>query len=778
MRSSGTNYHGGGGRALPDDPDIMPVMHAFRLSLAQFRSGRRRMFPALPCGTLLTLLFALGACDRKDDAGSAPAEPGPQEVPAASPALPSAATPQGSPTSHPQQVDEVAAIADLASSAAWKESLWDPENPDRWPLAFTVDGRPSKKVLASWSTLPVEEKNDGGKRVTVLRQQDPATGLQLRVELVSYATWPVVEWTAFLENKGSADSPELRRLLAADVFFQGSEFTLHGIGGDNNSSQSFAPYEWAAQPGTARIFGPGKSGKSTNGPDGWPYFNLVGPADEGRILVLGWPGEWSATFSAENGGVRWFAGQERTHFKLRPGESVRFPSVTILFWQGGDWITAQNLWRRWYREAVLPHPAGGRQGSIWQEQTSLHKSQIPRFQRLLEAGIQTDICWMDAGGGWWVKPEPRPFATKDREDSSEAFLNTTGFWEPDPEKFPEGFAPFADWAKQHGMKSMLWFEPERIGYTNSAPGAYDHPVLATKHPEWLLPGGSHGSYFNLGDPAALAWLQEHLATILEREKIDWYREDFNGSGPYKVWRTHDELQTEKAAMPRIGLTENFYIQGHLALWDHLKASKPGLLLDSCAAGGRRNDLESMRRAVPLLRSDYEMTKDADKSEGAQGQTYGLSFWLPFYGGGSRSHDPYGYRSLYMPSFGMIAAPLPVSKKAYDEFRIVAPHMIEGDYYPLTSYNRAPDQWIAWQFHNAGDNAGVIQAFRRAEAGSAELPVRLRGLDPAARYTLRNLETAENREAGGAELMSGEFALELPSPRSAGVWQYDALADSP
>jgi alpha-galactosidase len=596
----------------------------------------------------------------------------------------------------------------------------------------------------------------------------------MRVELVSYATWPVVEWTAFLENKGSADSPELRRLLAADVFFQGSGFTLHGIQGDSNSARSFAPYEWPVQLGTARIFGPGKSGKSTSGPDGWPYFNLAGPGNEGRILVLGWPGQWSATFSAENGGVRWFAGQERTHFKLRPGESVRFPSVTILFWQGGDWIIAQNLWRRWYRETVLPHPAGGRQGPMWRVGTTLDEAQIPRFEKLLEAGVRPDLCWMDAGDGWWVKPEPRPFSKPDNPN----WLNTTGLWEPDPEKFPDGFAPFTDWARGHGMKSMLWFEPERIAYTNSARGAYDHPVLATKHPEWLLPGGSHGSYFNLGDPAALAWLQEHLTTILAREKIDWYREDFNGSGPYKVWRTHDELQTEKAAMPRIGLTENFYIQGHLALWDHLKASKPGLLLDSCAAGGRRNDLESMRRAVPLLRSDYEMTKDADKSEGAQGQTYGLSFWLPFYGGGSRSHDPYGYRSLYMPSFGMIAAPLPVSKKAYDEFRIVAPHMIEGDYYPLTSYNRAPDQWIAWQFHNAGDNAGVIQAFRRAEAGSAELPVRLRGLDPAARYTLRNLETAESREAGGAELMSGEFALELPSPRSAGVWQYDALADSP
>ena len=721
---------------------------------------------------LLAFLLLAASCDRRT-ADNSPS-PGVEGAEVGSVTGSGAASPESKPEPVSEEVpdaDGVSRTADLPAATAWADTFWNAEDPARWPLAFTMEGEASRDFLPVWSALPVEQNEANRKVVRVLRRQDPASGLELRVEVVLYSAWPVVEWTAFLKNAGQSHSPELRRLLAADVFFEGSEFTLHGIEGDSNSAASFAPYEWQAQPGTARIFGAGKSGKSTSGPDGWPYFNLAGPGQEGRILVLGWPGEWSATFSAENGGLRWFAGQERTQFRLRAGESVRFPSVTIMFWQGGDWVNAQNLWRRWYREAVLPHPPGGRQGSIWQEQTSLDKSQIPRFQRLLQAGIQPDLCWMDAGGGWWVKPEPRPFAKKDREDSSEAFLNTTGFWEPDPAKFPDGFAPFGEWARQHGMKTMLWFEPERIGYTNSAPGAYDHPVLATEHPDWLLPGGSHGSYFNLGDPAALAWLQDHITSVIQREKIDWYREDFNGTGPYEVWQNHDAVQKEKTGMSRTGLTENFYIQGHLALWDSLRERNPGLLLDSCAAGGRRNDLESMRRAVPLLRSDYEMTKDDDKSEGAQGQTYGLSFWLPFYGGGSRSREPYGYRSLYMPSFGMIAAPLPAAKKAYDEIRIVAPHMIEGDYYPLTPYNRAPDQWSAWQFHTPETGRGVIQAFRRAASAAAHIPVQLRGLDPSARYMVRNLDETRTEAASGADLMSGQFALELAAPRSAGVWEY-------
>ncbi len=647
--------------------------------------------------------------------------------------------------------DKASSAADAEASQAWAKSFWNAADPARWPISFSLEGKPSRDFLAGWSTLPAEHRADDGKETTVLRRRDPATGLELRVEIITYQNWPVVEWTAFLQNNGGGNSPELRGLQTADVFFEGSEFTLHGIEGDSCSANSFAPYEWQAKPGMTRIFSPGPSGKSTHGRDGWPYFNLAGPGNEGRILVLGWPGNWSATFSAENGGMRWQAGQERSEFRLKPGEKVRFPSATMLFWKGGDWEIAQNLWRRWYREEVMPHPEGGRQGPLWNEQTLLLESENPRLQRLLDAGIKPDICWMDAGDGWWVKPEPLPFAKTPL--ASLVFLNTTGFWEPDPVKFPKGFAPFGDWARQHGMKTVLWFEPERIGYTNSAPGAYDRPVLATEHPKWLLHGTECGSYFNLGDPAAVSWLEDHLSTIIERQKLDWYREDFNGPGPYEVWRKNDEVEKGEIGLPRAGLTENFYIQGHLALWDTLRARKPGLLIDSCASGGRRNDLESMRRAVPLLRSDYEMTTDADKFEGFQGQTYGLSFWLPFFGGLSRFQEPYEYRSLIMPGFGMHAASLPVAKKAYDEFRTVAPHMIEGDYYPLTPYNRATDQWIAWQFHTPENGGGVIQAFRRSEAANETLTVKLRGLDANATYEIENLDGGKETRTG-AELMRG------------------------
>ena len=191
-----------------------------------------------------------------------------------------------------------------------------------------------------------------------------------------------------------------------------------------------------------------------------------------------------------------------------------------------------------------------------------------------------------------------------------------------------------------------------------------------------------------------------------------------------AWRKND-------AEDRQGITENLYVQGHLAFWDELRRHNPGLRIDSCASGGRRNDLETMRRAVPLLRSDWSVTAFADaplQREGNQGQTYGLSAWLPWQGAGVPFFlDRYSVRSYYLPGFGMVQNEIGASeskhadvKRGYNECRQVAPLML-GDYYPLTPYSLDTNQWIAWQFQRPDLCAGVVQAFRRPDAANDTLP---------------------------------------------------------
>ena len=158
---------------------------------------------------------------------------------------------------------------------------------------------------------------------------------------------------------------------------------------------------------------------------------------------------------------------------------------------------------------------------------------------------------------------------------------------------------------------MLWFEPERV-----APGTW----LAENHPEWIL-GGRQGGLLNFGNPDVSKWVTEHVDQVLVAEGIDLYRQDFN-MDPLAYWRAAD-------AKDRQGIAEIRHVTNLLAYWDELKRRHPNMLIDECASGGRRNDLEMMRRAVPMWRSDKTM-----EPIGQQSMTYGISMWLPYFGTGT------------------------------------------------------------------------------------------------------------------------------------------------
>ena len=177
-----------------------------------------------------------------------------------------------------------------------------------------------------------------------------------------------------------------------------------------------------------------------------------------------------------------------------------------------------------------------------------------------------------------------------------------------------------------------------------------------------------------------------------------------------------------------------------------------MLIDSCASGGRRNDLETMRRAVPLWRSDY-----AFEPIGHQCMTYGISLWLPYhgtgtvasaaapyYGGGLTAIEPYAFWSNAAPSLGcgidirVRQIDYQSLRRLYRQWRQLS-EFYYADFYPLTPYTQANRDWIAWQFNDPEHAAGAVQAFRRAECDSAESRLQLNDLAPEATYEITSLE---------------------------------------
>jgi alpha-galactosidase len=196
-----------------------------------------------------------------------------------------------------------------------------------------------------------------------------------------------------------------------------------------------------------------------------------------------------------------------------------------------------------------------------------------------------------------------------------------------------------------------------------------------------------------------------------------------------------------------------------------------MLIDSCASGGRRNDLETLRRAVPLLRSDYIF-----EPVGEQNHTYGISFWMPFNGTGFLTVDPYLIRSQMSPEFTVgvdtrrADLDYDLLRKLVNEWRQVAPCYF-GDYYPLTSYSTANNVWMAWQFHRPDLGEGFAQGFRRAECPGSSLRLKLRGLDPSAQYTLTDFDAGALGEISGRSLMDEGLLIQTEKRPQAAVIAY-------
>jgi len=630
------------------------------------------------------------------------------------------------------------------------------------PFSFNYNGRPSSELLKEW---PVERnaRESGPSRTEhILTWTDSRTGLQVRCVAVEYHDFPTVEWTLYFKNTGTNDTPILENIQALELGLErgtNGEFLLHHNIGSPADGNDYGPLETPLGPRATKRIG-GAGGRPTN--TDWSYFNVEWPG-QGLIVAVGWPGQWAADFTRDGGrGLRLRAGQELTHFKLLPGEEVRSPLIAVQFWQG-DWIHAQNVWRRWMMAHSMPKPGGklpppqlvASSSRQYEEMIKANETnQIMFINRYLEEGIKLDYWWMDAGwyinyGGGW----PR-----------------VGTWEVDTNRFPHGLRAVSDYAHKNGIRILVWFEPERVTADT---------WLTRNHPEWVL-GGASGGLLNLGNDEARAWLTDHVDRLLTEQGIDLYRQDFN-MDPLDAWRKND-------APDRQGITEIKHVTGYLAYWDELRRRHPNMLIDSCASGGRRNDLETLRRAVPLWRSDY-----AFEAIGHQCMTYGISLWLPYhgtgtlaarnapyYGSGFTPVEPYAFWSNVSPSLGL-GIDIRVREIDYvalrrliGQWRELSPNYY-GDFYPLTPWTRDDQVWIAWQFDRPEQGEGMVQAFRRHNSFYRAASLKLRALEPEARYAVINLDNpAARQEVTGSELMGQGLVVEIPTAPAAAVVTYSKI----
>ncbi len=654
---------------------------------------------------------------------------------------------------------------------AWYRSLY--ENLSNLPFSFIYAEKEYKGFSPEYFTLTNKKIIQSNEKETNKLTFAFSEVLEVTLVLTHYFSHGVTEWTVWFENTSYKNSDIIEE-LKTELHFNGKYPVLKGILGDYINH--YSPYSIDLQNNLVEFSS--DTGRATH--INFPYFNLE-YGDGGAMLAIGWAGTWKARFSSD-GQTSIYTASSVNGLKtyLKPGEKIRTALFVLAPYTVRDEHYATNYWRDWFVKHNMPKADSthaditpfsscclasdtglpNSDGSI----SECHATWKPTLQKMMAENIKIDFRWFDAG--WYVCPDgtsPIPFE-KERD-----WWYTVGTWELDPIKWPnDSFLQSTEFARQHGMKTLVWFEPERVTDPENLAKNYGYNI------DWAIRvEGEKTISNNIGDEECLKWTTERICKMLRDNKVELYRED-NNCNAIILWEHLDAQEGEN----RNGITECKFIDGHYTLWDRIidcTLSYGGCgFVDSCASGGGRNDLESMRRGVPLLRSDKDRTSTALRLS----MTTAFNKWIPFCGANTKEKtselattgisDPYVWRASYLAALNVDSQFVHDKSQNFDmlrfgltEWKKVSPYLLK-EFYTLTPWHRESDvsDFTAFCYFDSDKEEGVILAFRQEKCAREKLSIRLPFIETGEKYRIIDEDTREEN------ITNGSLTVHFQEPRTA------------
>jgi alpha-galactosidase len=436
---------------------------------------------------------------------------------------------------------------------------------------------------------------------------------------------------------------------------------------------------------------------------------------------------------------------------LDPGARVALPESVGVYGPTG-YADLSARWHAYERAHVLPRPDQVRPVlyNSW-ESTFFdvrHDDQVALAKRARELGVELFVV----DDGW--------FAGRTDERGG------LGDWRADPAKLPAGVAGLADEVHALGMRFGLWVEPESVSADSD---------LYREHPDWVQrwpdrePTPLRRSFgLDFGLPAVQDWAVATLDRLVRDGHVDFLKWDLNRS----------LTDVTGAAALR-------HEAGFRAVLDRLRAAQPDLWVETCASGGGRSDLATLSRFDQSWPSDN--TDALERLAIQEGYAFihapqTMSCWVTDSPGYlSKRPIPLRFR-FHTAMTGVLALGGRLGEWSPAEFAEAAGYLSRyleirdtvqlGRRYRLdapppgsTNYGAPRPERTALCCVAADGSQVVVFVFAQTvRQDCADPPLRLRGLDPAARY--RDVDTGI--DYGGAfltghglrPLLAGDYASEL------------------
>lgn len=611
---------------------------------------------------------------------------------------------------------------------------------------FDVSGESFADNLDKWTVDVTPESKKGamykGGKTSYVYLTNENENIEAIVEATIYEDLATCEWAVFIKNTGTENSEVIDNFYALNTSFETGDSKVYYSKGSANSSNDFT----LGMKNVSLIPEVFDCIEGRSSYTYMPYFNINGE-DAGVVLGVGWSGEWETSVAKKGISTELKVKQAQFRAYLLSEEVVRSPLVSISFYNSDNALKGFNQFRNWMADCVIPAniPDTMTMMEVAGPESTSTTDQI--FETLDTFGDEiystVDYFWMDAG--WY--------------ENENGWYDSVGNWIPDAERFDNGISEISDYAQDKDCGLVLWYESERV-YPDTKLG-----TVGAEHENWLVyKNDGEFAMWNFAEMDAAEYIANYIMDSLVKNGVSVFRHDFNFdiSG---MWKTADKEFYDG----RKGICENHYVNNFYRYLDYLTVNVDGLIIDNCASGGRRLDLEMMRRSVPLWRSDYNCSMHDDIYEATQVQSYGLSFWIPMSGTLKYSESEYAARTSIM--FGNLETFATVNGEYFGEY-IRQRELTTQNFYPIVNGGCDTDEILAMQYSQPDGVYGEALIYKRTDVKDDSFTLKLNGLEPDKNYNIYDYDSpAEVSVINGKELMETGYEVALPDGEKAVIVMY-------
>ena len=593
--------------------------------------------------------------------------------------------------------------------------------------------------------------------------RDLLLGLQLELHWRFEASG-LLAAEAVLANEGE-QAVELRWLAALALPLPSWATVAHEIGG--SWSAEFQLFR--APLATGRVEKVGRGGRT--GFDGAAYA-IVGEAslreEVGRAVAahLAWSGNARHFTETLPCGARQLQIGEKLNAReivLTPGEGYTTPTALVAFGAAG----LNGVRRCFHAEANDRSPAAGPRRVHFNTWEAVYFDlSVPALLDLVDAAAAVGAERFVLDDGWFCGR---------RNDRA-----GLGDWAVDAHVFPDGLAPLVERVRALGMDFGLWIEPEMVSPDSD---------LHRAHPDWCLqlagrprPTQRHQLVFDLAREDVRDYLFGAIDQLLRDHDIAYLKWDHN----------RDLFPVPSARAQVLGCYD---------LLDRVRVAHPTVEIEACASGGARIDYAILSRAARVWASDntdaverlrIHRTSSLFLPLGLIGAHVGAS---PNPTTGRSTGMAFRARIAMFAHLGLEADPRRMTEDERDVLRL---------HIDLYKRHRAlihggdqlcidtDDPGVTAQAVVAADRGEALALLVRIDQATyaASSPVRLPGLDPAARYRVTLPEPWPGRAArhladpewwrgrpvmSGAALAASGLRLPLVHPETAWLVHLERVA---